>query len=279
MGQKRVSVVDLSAEEKSKKVSQKSVKKSAKKVMKTGKGAGRLADKSESLEEIKLEEEVTEKEELAEKKSKKAKEPRVRGRRYRLARANVDRTITYPMEKAIELVKKTTIARFDSTISAHLNVAELGLNHELTFPHSTGKQTRVAIATDALLKKIEKGKSDFDILLSTPDMMKSVAKVAKILGPRGLMPNPKNGTITDNPKKRQKELESGATQVKTESKVPIMHIVIGKTKHKTKDLEENLTTLIETVGQKQIKKLVLASTMSPGVKVTINSTQPTAEKK
>jgi len=272
MGQKRISTVDLSKEKDSKKTSQKSSKKS----VKSGKGTGKLIDKSESIEDIDLGDQSLEDEVIE--APQKPKEPRVRGRRYRLARSNVDRTITYPIEKALELVKKTTIARFDSTITAHLNLRQIGTSCELTFPHLTGKKVKIAIATDALLKQVEKGKTDFDTLLATPDMMKSIAKIAKILGPKGLMPNPKNGTITKDPQKRKKELEAGVIQIKTESKAPLMHVVIGKTSHKTPDLKKNLEALIQAVQPKNLKKIVLASTMSPGIKVTFSDKTEKTEK-
>ncbi|MCH7951115.1 50S ribosomal protein L1 [Patescibacteria group bacterium] len=206
---------------------------------------------------------------------KRERKPRVRSRRYKLARSRVDRTKPYPIDEAIELVKKTSIARFDGTISAHLNLNEEKVSADVTFPHSTGKQARVAIATDTLLKKIEEKKIDFDVLLATPDTMKKIVKVAKILGPMGLMPNPKTGTVTDDPKKRKKELESGTTQVKTEGKAPLMHVVIGKTSLDTKKLTENLKALVTAVDTKRIKKLTLASTMSPGVKVELSEFQKT----
>jgi large subunit ribosomal protein L1 len=103
--------------------------------------------------------------------------------------------------------------------------------------------------------------------------MKKLNKFAKILGPKGLMPNPKNGTLTDDPKKRKKELESGKTQVKTESKAPLMHVVIGKTSSDSKKLSENLNALVTAVDPKRIKKLTLASTMSPGIKVELSNLQ------
>lgn len=276
MGQKRVSLVDLSqkADQQQKKVSQKTVKKSPKKAMKLPKGSGKLADKGETIEDIILPEEkekqaLEEITEISQETKASQKKPRLRGRRYKFARSIVDRTITYPLDRAIELLKKTSICRFDGTITAHLNLKETGINKEITFPHSTGKQTIVAIATDATLKKVEKGKIDFDILLATPDQMKNITKVAKILGPKGLMPNPKNKTITEKPEARKKELESGKTQVKTESKNPLMHVTIGKTSHKDKHLIENVTALIKAVESRNIKKLTLASTMSPGVKVSL----------
>jgi large subunit ribosomal protein L1 len=274
MGQKRVTLVDLSEKEQQKKVSQKRAAKTTGKTVSTGKRAGRIADKAESIEDIKLEaEKPEEKEEKVEKKQVTERRPRVRGRRYKLARSQVDRTKSYPIDQAIDLIKRTSIARFNGTISAHLNLNQEKFTTEVNFPHPTGKQVRVAIASDAVFKKIEAKKIDFDVLLATPDMMKKLTKVAKILGPMGLMPNPKNGTLTDNPKKRKKELESGKTQVKTESKAPLMHIVIGKANQDTKKLSGNLQALIEAVDTKRIKKLTLASTMSPGVKVELSDLQ------
>ena len=281
MGQKRISVIDASQKEDQKKVSQKRAAKTAGKTVKTGKRTGRIADKSEAIGDIKLEEEIEaseakSSEALAKEEKAKAdreRKPRVRSRRYKLARSRVDRTKPYPIPEAIDLVKKTSIARFDGTISAHLNLNEEKVSADVTFPHSTGKQARVAIATDALIKKIEEKKIDFDVLLATPNTMKKIAKVAKILGPMGLMPNPKTGTVTDDPKKRKKELESGTTQVKTEGKAPLMHVVIGKTSLDTKKLTENLKALVITVDTKRIMKLTLASTMSPGVKVELSDFQ------
>ena len=275
MGQKRVSLVDLSTTEAPKKISQKKAARTVGKTYKGGKSTGRIADKSEPIEGIDIstveEEQPTAKETPKELKVRR-KKVRERGRRYRLARSKVDRTITYPLDQAIDLVKNTSITRFDATVSAHLNLTQDGILKEIAFPHPTGKTTRVAIATDELLTNVEKGKIEFDILLASPAMMPKIAKVAKILGPLGLMPNPKNSTITDNPEKRKQELES-VTTVKSEPKTPLMHAVIGKTSYKPGVLSENLKALIRGIGGKNISKLTLASTMSPGVKVDLTQFQ------
>ncbi len=279
MGQKRVALVDLSSEGgETKKISQKKAARTVGKTYKGGKGTGRIVDKSESIEDIEtapLEEEKPTSKEAAIEIAPHKKKVRERGRRYRLARSKIDRTKTYPLDQAIDLVKKSTIARFTATITAHLNLSQDGILKEIVFPHPTGKTIRVAIASDSLIADVEKGKTDFDILLATPALMPKIAKIAKILGPLGLMPNPKNGTVTEDPEKRKTELESGLTQVKSEPKTPLMHTVIGKTSNSSTDLCENLKALILGVGPKTITKLTLASTMSPGVKVDLTEFQKT----
>lgn len=281
MGQKKVTVIDLSRDEDDQqtKVSQKTVKKSPKKAAAIAKGSGRLADKGVDIEDVILPEEMdqekaqepTAETPQEEETETKAKKPRVRSRRYKLARSQVDRTITYPLDQAIELLKRTSISRFDGAVTAHLNLTESGFAKEVAFPHSTGKTLKVAVANEDLIKKIEQKKIDFDILLATPEIMPKITKVAKILGPMGLMPNPKNNTITQEPEKRKKELESGKTQIKGESKAPLMHVVIGKTSSSDQHLKENLLALTDAIASKNIKKLTLASTMSPGIKVDLAS--------
>ena len=117
---------------------------------------------------------------------------------------------------------------------------------------------------------IKAGKIEFDVLLATPDMMPKLAKLAKILGPKGLMPNPKQGTLIADPKAKKKELESGKITIRSERKAPLIHIVIGNTKMDTKNLVENLQSLLDVLKDKMIK-VSLAATMSPGVKVAVES--------
>ena len=192
-----------------------------------------------------------------------------RSRKYTSVRAQVDKTKLYDAFAAIELVKKLSYSKFAGTVTADLLVREIGTAINITFPHSTGKTVRVAIVDDALIEKVQSGASiDFDILLADPRFMPKIAKLARILGPRGLMPNPKNGTLTANPEAKKKELEGGKLSLKTEKKQPVMHIVLGKTDMETKDLVENLQALMTALTMKLVR-VAVSSTMSPGVKVKI----------
>jgi large subunit ribosomal protein L1 len=196
----------------------------------------------------------------------KNKTKKVRSKKYQAVRSKIDRTKTYDPFATIELAKKLSYTKFPGTITAHLTVKEQGLSQEITLPHSTGQTKKIEIASEEVMKKIEAGEINFDILLSTPQFMSKLTKYAPILGPKGLMPNPKNGTLTPNPEQKKKELEAGATVVKTEKKAPLMHVVIGKTDMDTKQLTENLQTLI-TAFKNKLRKVTLSATMSPGLRV------------
>jgi len=145
-------------------------------------------------------------------------------------------------------------------------VREVGTSADLSLPHSAGKLVKVVIANDKVLADIEKGEIDFDILLATPELMPKLAKLARILGPKGLMPNPKNGTLTPKPEIKKKELEAGAFTLKTEKKAPLMHLVIGKVSMDDKQLKENLVAVIKALKNK-IVKLAIAPSMGPAIKV------------
>ena len=116
---------------------------------------------------------------------------------------------------------------------------------------------------------VEKGKINFDILIASPSQMPALAKVARVLGPRGLMPNPKNGTISEKPEEAAKKFQGGAMNFKTESKQPLIHLAVGKISFKESDLKENITTVISAVKKNRIKKMTLKSTMSPGIKLQV----------
>ncbi len=194
------------------------------------------------------------------------------GKAMKAAKSKVDRTKTYSIDEAVKLVKATNITKFDATVTLHINLTgkEAPTRVELTFPHMAGAAKKIAIVNDALLADIEKGKLDFDILLTTPAFMPKLAKFAKLLGPKGLMPSPKDGTITPNPEGKAKEFAAGKTVVKAEPKFPLMHITVGKVSQPESELVANVQALIEAVRPKNIGKAVLASTMSPGVKLQLN---------
>lgn len=194
------------------------------------------------------------------------------GKAIRAAKSKVDRTKLYSLEEGVKLVKATNITKFDSTVTLHLNLVgkEAPKRVELTFPHLAGTAKKVAIVDDNLLKDIEKGKLDFDILLTTPAYMPKLAKFAKVLGPKGLMPSPKAGTITPDPEKKAKEFAAGKTMIKADAKFPLMHVTVGKVGQKEEELVANTRAVIEAVKPKNISKAVLASTMSPGIKISLN---------
>lgn len=200
--------------------------------------------------------------------SKQTTTSRSRGKRYVTTRSLVDRTLDYPLADAIDLVIKTSYSKFVGTITADLVVKEIGDQGTLTFPHSTGKTIKVEVASDETLAKLEKGVIDFDILLTEPTFVPKLAKYARILGPKGLMPNPKNGTITAQPAKRKKELEAGAVTIKSERKAPLCHVIIGNTKMSKSELLANAETLLTTL-KGRVLKITLSATMGPGVKVKV----------
>ena len=126
------------------------------------------------------------------------------------------------------MLTKLQRSKFDETVELHINTVETGLSGNITLPHGTGKTIRVAIADDDLLAKVALGKIEFDILLAAPQMMSKLARVAKILGPKGLMPNPKNATLVKDPEKAAQEFKKGQINFRTELKAPIMHLIVGK---------------------------------------------------
>jgi len=214
---------------------------------------------------------VSEEEPKKEKKAKFKTEKRkqLRSNRYLTSKTLVDPKKNYLISEALELLLKMQNGKFDETVELHINTLTQGVSGQITLPHGTGKQTKVIVATDAVISEIEKGKIDFDILVAEPSMMPKLAKVARILGPKGLMPNPKSGTISDKPEEIAKKYEGGLLAFKTEGKAPLIHLVVGKVSFGDKKLEENLKALIAAVKRENIQKAVLKSTMSPGIKIQV----------
>lgn len=203
-----------------------------------------------------------------EKKVKKV-EVKARGKKYEAAAKLADKTKSYQLLEAVKLLKQMNKAKFDQTVELHMVVDETGLKGEVSFPHSTGKTVKVTVVDDKVLEKLEAGKIDFDILVTHPSFMPKLAKFAKVLGPRGLMPNPKAGTISPKPEEVVKKFEKGVLRWKTEPKFPLIHQMIGKVSHDEKDLVENAVKFLETVGNKHILKAYIKSTMSPSLRVDL----------
>lgn len=191
------------------------------------------------------------------------------GKKYMSMVAKVEKNKLYPIASAIKLAKETSYSSFDGSIEAHFNVSDKGLRGTVSLPHGTGKQVRVAIADDAILEEVAAGKINFDVLVAHPSMMPKLAKVAKILGPKGLMPNPKTGTIGDKPEEIAKKLSSGQFNWKTEPNFPIVHVILGKVSFDDKKIEENYLTLAKSIGKDKLKSAFIKASMGPSVKVQI----------
>ena len=194
------------------------------------------------------------------------------GRAIKTSKSKVDPQKKYELKEAVKLLKSTNITKFVSTVTLHLNLVtkDTPTRVELTFPFVAGATKRVAIVTDELIKDIEKGKLEFDILVTSPAFMPKLAKYAKVLGPKGLMPSPKAGTVTNDPEKKAKEFAGGKTVVKAEAKFPLMHVTVGKINQKEEELIANIKALLDGVKLKNVTKATLASTMSPGIKLQLN---------
>ena len=224
-----------------------------------------------------------------------------RGKRYVEAAKAVDRATLYDTAEGIALVKKSTCAKFDETIEAHIRTgcdgrhAEQQIRGAVVLPHGTGKKVRVlvfakgdkvdeALAAGAefvggeeLIPKIQnEGWFDFDVVVATPDMMGVVGRLGRVLGPKGLMPNPKAGTVTMDVTKAVQDIKAGKIEYRLD-KTNIIHVPIGKASFTEEQLADNFQTLIDaimkakpaTLKGQYIKSLTLTSTMGPGVKMNV----------
>jgi large subunit ribosomal protein L1 len=218
-------------------------------------------------EETKTEETVAETPESTE--SHKIKTAKVRGKKYQASKKMVDVNKYYPLKEAIDLVKKTSFSKFDGKVEAHVTTFDVGNVGEITFPHLETVSKKIIILNDTILAEIKDGKVNFDILIATPSTMPKLLPFARVLGPKGLMPNPKNGTLTDKPEEAVKKLSVAKTIIKTEKNSPVIHMVVGKVSQAEKELEANIEELIKVVKTNKIRKLALCATMGPCVKVEI----------
>ncbi len=222
-----------------------------------------------------------------------------RGKKYVEAAKLVDRATLYSAEEAVSLVKKTATAKFDETVEAHIRTgcdgrhAEQQIRGAVVLPHGTGKTVRVLVfakgakATEAeaagadyvggeeLIPKIQnQGWFEFDVVVATPDMMGVVGRLGRVLGPKGLMPNPKAGTVTMDVAKAIAEIKAGKIEYRLD-KTNIVHVAIGKVSFEDEKLADNFKAVMEAIVKAKpsalkgqyIKNITLTSTMGPGVKV------------
>jgi large subunit ribosomal protein L1 len=220
------------------------------------------------------------------------------GKRYRQQYDKVDRDRAYPPAEAIALIKETASTKFDETVELHILVgvnvrhADEQLRGTLALPHGLGKDVTIAVfaqgqqARDAeaagadfvggqdLVEKVQEGWTDFDVAISTPEMMKGVGQLGRVLGPQGLMPNPKVGTVTDDVEKAVNDSKSGKVEYRTDRQA-IVHMAIGKASFDAEKLLENYQAVIEEIVRakpssakgRYLVSVTLATTMGPGIRV------------
>ena len=151
----------------------------------------------------------------------------------------------------------------------HIQVKKVGVSANVALPFSAGKQKRIEIADDKTVEKLKTGKIDFDVLIATPEMMPKLVPFARILGPKGMMPNPKNGTLVSDPKKAT-GFSGNSITLKTEKEAPLIHTAFGKVSQKDEELSGNAEVILKALGgAKQIVKVHVSSTMGPAVKIQI----------
>ena len=224
-----------------------------------------------------------------------------RGKRYQEAAKNIDRSVQYDVAEAISLAKKSAVAKFDETIEVHIRTgcdgrhAEQQIRGAVVLPHGTGKTVRVLVFAkgtkvdeaqaagadfvggEELIPKIQnEGWLDFDVVVATPDMMGVVGRLGRVLGPKGLMPNPKAGTVTMDVTKAVNDIKAGKIEYRLD-KANIIHVPIGKAAFTEEQLADNFQSLIAAIMKAKpsslkgqyIKSCVVAPTMGPGVKINV----------
>jgi len=200
-------------------------------------------------------------------KSKKIVEEKRRGKKYLESKTKIDKSKNYSLQEAIVAVKQASYSKFDGTMEIHLIVKKVPTTVTVTLPNSFGKGKKIEVATDATLEKLSKGKIEFDVLLTTADFMPKLIPFARILGPRGLMPNPKNGTILKKASDSDK-FSANTLNLKTEKEQPLIHTSFGKVSMEDKKLVENAESILKALS-KQTVKVYMKSTMSPSVKLSV----------
>ncbi|MDO8452735.1 MAG: hypothetical protein Q7S79_03200 [bacterium] len=195
---------------------------------------------------------------------------KARGKKYTAARSKVDPNLTYSPDDAAKLVKETSTSAFVGSVEMNIVLFKDKLgSSQVNLPNSSGSSKKVEVADEETLKKLASGKVDFDVLLTTPDMMPRLVPFAKLLGPRGLMPNPKNGTLIDDPEKAKENFGGNTLYLKLQKGAPLLHLLIGKVDQEDKALAENMLAVLDTVGRSNIKKAVVSASMGPSVKLTL----------
>jgi len=234
-----------------------------------GKTKTAIVGETGKASDLKNAEPVFEKPEAEETKKSSKRAKKERGKRYKEMKSKIDKNKLYSIKDALKLIKETHLAKFDGTVELHIKTKKDDIQINLELPHSTGKEKRIELASEATIKKLESGKIDFDVLLATAEFMPKLVPFAKILGPRGLMPNPKNKTLI----KSEKEAEffsAKSVTIKTEKKQPVIHTTVGKLSMDPSKIAENIKAIFDAIGVKNVDRAHVCASMSPSVKIDLN---------
>lgn len=231
-----------------------------------------------------------EKSETKEKKTKKSKASVKKGKakyrsvKYKASAEKVEKSKKYPVTEAINAAKESSYSKFDGSLELHLNTSAKNIRGLVSLPFASGKKLKILafgkgaedsgadiIGDDAKLNEIIRGITGFDVIVTTAEWMPKLARAAKVLGPRGLMPSPKNGTITEDLKKAVTEIQSGKVEYKTEKNGQVIHLSIGKVSQDTDQVIQNTKILFNAIGKTRIKKAVISPSMGLGVKIDLAS--------
>lgn len=218
------------------------------------------------------------------KRAQKKGKAKYRSAKYKEAAEKVEKSKRYPVTEAVDLAKQTSYSKFDGSLEIHLSTNAKNIRGLVSLPFASGKKLKILafgkgaqesgadiVGDDAKLNEIIRGITGFDVIVTTAEWMPKLARAAKILGPRGLMPSPKNGTITSDLKKAVAEIQSGKVEYKTEKNGQVIHLSIGKVSQETDQVVQNTKILFNAIGKTRIKKAVISPSMGMGVKVDLAS--------
>ena len=207
-----------------------------------------------------------------------------RAKQYRKSAEQLEAGKKYSLEEAVALAQKTSHVKFDATVEVHINLgvdprhADQNIRDSLVLPAGTGKIVRVAVADDELLAKLDKGVIDFDVLVAKPEFMPKLGKYARVLGPRGLMPNPKSGTVTNDTDKAVQEAKAGRVEYRVDT-TGIVHLGFGKTSFDKAGLLQNLQAILASIKANKpqsvkgtyVQAVHVTTTMGPSIAVDLTN--------
>ena len=197
------------------------------------------------------------------------------GKKYRAAIKIIDKSKAYPIDEAIKLAKKSSTVNFDATIDLHVKIDSKmeNIRGSINLPGGIAKQKKILKVTEKNIEQVKSdvkaGKTDFDIMLADAKVMPKLAPLAKILGPRGLMPNPKSGTVVDDVDKAEKEFLGGKVEYKADQG-NVVHLAVGKVSHENKKINENIESLLAAMPASKLDSAYLATSMGPSIRISIS---------